>query len=230
MTKRKPLPIQIPKPVLPDPPPPDYPVEPNIYKAPSIRHGEYTLPLLIYPVLKPSLTQNLRSYKKISIIREYSETLTFLTQILYHARKEEEFLSNTLELRDQWDGNIESGVREITGMIKLLERMKGDMEMKQDIYVENALKEWVLLHPNVKFRPLGMKMRRSRRKQLRLWRTKVREIERNYKRMNKREKFMRLWESKWGKNTNVLVFQHPRQRKLKRAAKKLRKRKLGQKM
>src|SRR5271169_778618 len=75
-----PKPIPLPKPVLPPPPPPVDPPSPNLYKPPTIRYGQYTLPVMIYPVLKPSLATTTRFSTKINLLRHYIDQASFLIQ------------------------------------------------------------------------------------------------------------------------------------------------------
>ena len=220
--------VPLPKPVLPPPPPPVDPPLPNVYKPPTIRYGQFTLPVMIYPILKPSPSTTIRFLTKIQLLRHYIDQTSFLIQMLYHAKLEERFLSRlSAETRQNWGYGVEAGVRELSGMIKFLEKLKWEIELRENVIVENKIKEWVLKHPNVKFREYGMRMKRSRRKELKAWNTKVKELERNHEQTATINSFMEKWESSWGKNNNVTLYRHPNGRKAKRAAKKLRKLKLG---
>jgi hypothetical protein len=219
-------PIVRPKPILPAPPPPD-PAEENVYKAPTIRYGSYTLPMMIYPTSRPSMAQTFHFRKRIELLREYNDEYEKLIQYIYHATLEEKFLINLAKhVHNDFGHYTEAGVRELTGMRKFLEKLIDDLELTEDVRVEEAIKRWVKLHSNARFRPHGMRMRRSRRRSLRAWKVNVDQLKRTHEQRVEISKFMRHWENRFGKKTNVVEYRHSRQRKLKQAAKRLRKKRM----
>ena len=112
--------------------------------------------------------------------------------MLYHATLEESFLSRLAIMeRKSWGYDREAGSREMAGMVKLIGKLIADLMIKEDIRVENQIKDWVKLHPNVTFRPYGVRMRRSRRRELMAWKKDVKEVKRTRRDAKERIKFMR---------------------------------------
>ena len=217
----------LPPAVLPPRPSPHHDGQ-NVYKAPGIRYGVYALPQMVYPILKPPFRKNAKFNKKLELLRQYGDAYKFYPLMLYHATLEESFLSQ-LEImeRKNWGYDREAGSREMAGMVKLIGKLIADLMVKEDIRVENQIKDWVKLHPNVTFRPYGVRMRRSRRRELMAWKKDVKEIKRTRKNAKERIKFMRRWKEKWGNKLKRPMYLNPQQRKAKRAAKKLRRKRMG---
>ena len=217
----------LPPAVFPPRPPPHHDGQ-DVYKAPGIRYGVYTLPQMIYPILKPPFHKNIKFNKKVELLRQYGETHQFYPLMLYHAKLEESFLSRLAIMeRKSWGYDREAGAREMAGMVKLIGKLIADMMIKEDVRVENEIKDWVKLHPNVTFRPYGVRMRRSRRRELMAWKRDVKEVRRTRRDAKERIKFMRRWKERWGNKLKTPMYINPQQRKAKRAAKKLRRRKMG---
>src|SRR5215471_470457 len=143
--------------VLPPRPPPHHDGQ-NVYKAPGIRYGVYTLPQMVYPIVKIPFRKNIEFNKKLELLRKYGEAYKFYPLMLYHATLEESFLSRLAIMeRKIWGYEREAGSREMAGMVKLIGKLMSDLTVKEDIRVENEIKDWVKLHPNVTFRPYGVR-------------------------------------------------------------------------
>jgi hypothetical protein len=200
----------------------------SVYRSPNIRYPQYQVPLMIYPGNRKSVRQRNTYRKKMERIRKWTELQGLIRSMLYHATKEEAFLSELLKPRAQHDqGSTEAGVREMKSMVYDLGRLMDYYELKEDILVEERLKEWLRLHPNSRFHPYGRRMTRRRRVALRAWEQEIRKIKRDRLALAEQNDFMRRWEDDWGKNTRVTLYRLPNQKKLKVIAKRCRRRKIG---
>ena len=184
---------------------------------------------MIYPILQTPFRKSTKFNKKLELLRQYGEAYKFFPLMLYHATLEESFLSRLaiMERKSSWEIQREAGSREISGMVKLMGKLISNLTINEDIRVENQIKDWVKLHPNVTFRPYGVRMRRSRRRVLKTWRRDVKGIRRTRRVDKEKIKFMTRWNERWGNKLTNAVYLDPQQRKVKRAAKKLRRKRMG---
>ena len=197
-------------------------------RAPAIHYTQFTLPILILPGTnrrrRSALFQN-----KFNHIRLMTETFGYINFMVDHARREQQFL-NMLNIitKSNWRGaDMECGVREMKQMVNDLGMYMSEIEVTENKAVEEELRKWVREHPSAKYKALGERMTRKERMEWKRWRIQVNAVKRKRKEQNKRVKFMRVWQAKYGKETSPHYHQ-PRQRSLKRFAKKLRKIRLRQ--
>lgn len=183
---------------------------------------------MVYPGGRQSRAQNFIFTYKMKTVRKYALTHGFLSLLIYHAKAEEQFLEQlAVTAQPNWKYEKEAGVRELRAMHHDMSVFMAEIGLQEDILVEKELKEWVRLHPNAKFRPMGMRMPRVKRRLIESWRTGVRRIKRDDLRVRHRVKFMKSWQSRWAKNSEFTEYKHPQQNRLKRLGKSLRRKKMG---
>jgi hypothetical protein len=183
---------------------------------------------MVYPSRRQSRAQNLIFTYKMRMIRKFALNRGFLSLMIYHAQAEEQFLQQlAVTAQQNWNYEKEAGARELRAMFYDMGVFMAEIGLQEDILVEKELKEWVRLHPCAKFRPMGMRMPRLKRRLIESWRTNIRRIKRDHQRLRYRAKFMRSWQTRWAKNSEFIEYKHPQQNRLKRLGKSLRRKKMG---
>ena len=211
----------------PRPPPPTKGHVANVYRAPTIHFSQYGIPIFVPPVVKPSRKAQYETTSKIKQFRRYSETLSVWLSYQYHATFEEQFLRNIASTYNLRQGmNVEAGRREVNGMVSLIRRAMANMAWVEDVRVEKQIKDWVRMHPGAGFRPYGQAMTRARKRELKVWEAEVRRFKKKIQMEREKARFMKKWEKQWGSKP-LIPFIHPRQRRLKYAARKKRKVRMG---
>jgi len=216
------------KPILPPrPPPPTKEQVLNVYRAPTIHLSQYGIPIFVPPVLKPSRKSQYETTLKIKRFRRYSKTLSLWLNYQYHATFEERFLQNIALMYSSPKGiNLEAGRREINGMVSLIKRVMANMVWVENVRVEKQIKDWVRMHPGARFRRHGQTMTRARKRELKTWEAEVRRVKKETEMEKEKRRFVKKWEKQWG-STPQMPYKHPRQRRLKYAARQKRKAIMG---
>ena len=220
--------ILSPPPQQPLPPRPEYVPQHNekvVNKGVSIHYPQYMLPVMLYPGHSKSIQATTLFMRKLKRMRTLTETQSYLQSLLYHAYKEEKFLADLLPGKPFYIS--EAGVREIKAMGRDVANLIEYYQLKEDIQVEQRLRDWVKDHSSPKFSSYGVRLPRRRRAELKAWETEVKRRIRLQRKEADENKFMAWWRKEWNIDAQSTKYRLRNQRKLKRNAKKARRKKLG---
>jgi hypothetical protein len=188
----------------------------------------FTLSWMIYPGSHSSLKGSHAILRRFQRFRKLGEINGSLLNYIYYAKLEEKFLRLLSRDTDlNWGVETEAGAREMESMSNDISKFIADIELRENIKMELRLKEWARVNYGKRFMPQGWRMPRRRKRELKIWKQKVRAIKREERQQALQSAFMRRWSSGLGKESSISVFKHPRGGINKRRAKKYRKQMLG---